>query len=45
MPKALEIKLSKEASKKWLQGKAKAAYVYWTMRKTWWKPKGLQPKK
>ena len=40
MPKALEIKLSKEASKKWLTWKKKDAYVYGTMNK-----KGLMPKK
>jgi hypothetical protein len=39
MPKALESKLKKEASKKGLKGKRKAAYVYGTLRKTGWKPK------
>lgn len=40
MPKALEQKLSKEASKEGLTGKRKDAYVYGTLRKTGWKPKG-----
>ena len=39
MPKALEVKLSKEASKKGLSWTRKDAYIYGTMRKTWWKPK------
>lgn len=40
MPKALEDKLKKEAEKKGLSGKKEAAYVYGTLRKTGWKPKG-----
>ena len=40
MPKALEKKLEKEATKKGLSGKREAAYVYGTLRKTGWKPKG-----
>ena len=39
MPKALERKLYREATEKGLKGKAKAAYVYGTLRKTGWKPK------
>lgn len=38
MPKALEEKLSKEAMAEHLKGKAKAAYIYGTMRKTGWVP-------
>lgn len=38
MPKELEEKLKKEAAKKGLSGKHKAAYIYGTMRKTGWKP-------
>jgi hypothetical protein len=37
MPKALERKLKREASKKGI--KNKGAYVYGTLRKTGWKPK------
>lgn len=40
MPKALEEKLKKEAQKKGLKGKSLGAYVYGTLRKTGWKPKG-----
>ena len=38
MPKALEQKLEKLASKKGLKGKRKDAYIYGTMRKTGWTP-------
>lgn len=38
MPKALERQLARQASKKGLSGKRKAAYVYGTLRKTGWKP-------
>lgn len=38
MPKAMEQKLKKEASKKGLSGERKNAYVYGTMRKTGWTP-------
>jgi hypothetical protein len=38
MPKALEDKLKKEASKKGLSGERKDAYVYGSMRKIGWKP-------
>ena len=38
MPKGMERKLKKEASKKGLTGKRADAYVYGTMRKTGWKP-------
>lgn len=38
MPKALEEKLKKQAKKKGLKGKRKAAYIYGTLRKTGWKP-------
>jgi hypothetical protein len=40
MPKALEDKLKKEAEKKGITGKHEDAYVYGTLRKTGWKPKG-----
>ncbi len=40
MPKKLELKLKREATKKHLTGKRKNAYVYGTLRKTGWKPKG-----
>jgi len=40
MPKALERKLKKEAAKKGLSGKRKNAYVYGSLRKMGWKPKG-----
>lgn len=39
MPKKLEDKLKREASKKGLSGKRKDAYVFGAMRKTGWKPK------
>lgn len=38
MPKKLESKLKREASKKGLKGERKDAYVYGTLRKTGWKP-------
>ena len=38
MPKALEVKLKKEARKKGLKGTRANAYVYGTMRDTGWKP-------
>ena len=38
MPKKLESRLNREASKKGLKGERKAAYVYGTLRKTGWKP-------
>ena len=38
MPKALEDKLKRQASKEGLKGKAKDAYVYGTLRKTGWTP-------
>lgn len=38
MPKAMEDALKKQANKKHLKGKQKAAFVYGTMRKTGWKP-------
>ncbi len=38
MPAKLERALKKEAAKKGLKGKRKAAYVYGTMRKTGWVP-------
>lgn len=40
MPKKLERKLEREASKKHLTGAREDAYVYGTMRKEGWKPKG-----
>lgn len=40
MPKKVEAKLAREAKKKGLTGKRKAAYVFGTMRKKLgWKPK------
>jgi hypothetical protein len=39
MPKKLESKLKREASKKGLKGERNDAYVYGTLRKTGWKPK------
>lgn len=39
MPRKLESKLKREASKKGLKGERKDAYVYGTLRKTGWKPK------
>ena len=39
MPKKIEFKLKREASKKGLKGERKDAYVYGTLRKTGWKPK------
>jgi hypothetical protein len=38
MPKALEEKLKKEATKKGLGADRAGAYVYGTLRKTGWKP-------
>lgn len=38
MPKKLESKLKREASKKGLKGERKDAYIYGTLRKTGWKP-------
>ena len=40
MPKALERKLKAEAKKKHLGKKRANAYVYGTLRKTGWRPKG-----
>lgn len=39
MPKKLEAKLKREATKAGLKGDRKNAYVYGTLRKTGWKPK------
>jgi hypothetical protein len=38
MPKALELKLKKQARKKGLKGKRADAYLYGTLRKTGWVP-------
>jgi len=38
LPKKLHEKLKKQARKKGLKGKRKAAYIYGTLRKTGWKP-------
>ena len=38
MPKELEEKLKRQATKKGFTGKRKAKYVYGTLRKTGWKP-------
>ena len=40
MPKALERKLKIEARKKGFKGKRANAYIYGTLQKTGWKPKG-----
>ena len=40
MPKKLEKELIKQARKMGMLGKRADAYVYGTMRKTGWKPKG-----
>lgn len=39
MPKKLEQKLKRKATKKGLKGERKDAYVYGAMRKAGWKPK------
>lgn len=39
MPKALEIKLAKQARKMGLMGKRRDAFIYGTLRKTGWVPK------
>lgn len=39
MPRKLERQLKRQAAKKHLTGRRKAAYVYGTMLKTGWKPK------
>lgn len=44
MPKKLEDKLKREASKDGLKGDRKNAYVYGTLRKTGWTPKGEKGK-
>lgn len=38
MPKALELKLKKEAKSKGLKGRHAEAYVYGTLRRTGWTP-------
>ena len=45
MPIKLERKLKKQATKKGLKGKRKAAYIYGTLRKTGWKPTRKKRKK
>ena len=40
MPKKLEHELMMEALKKNLKGKRRDAYIYGSLRKTGWKPKG-----
>lgn len=40
MPKKMERALKKAAKKKGLKGKQADAYIYGTLRKTGWKPKG-----
>ena len=39
MPKKLEEKLKRQASKKGFKGERADRYVYGTLRKTGWKPK------
>jgi hypothetical protein len=41
MPRALELRLRREAQKKGLSGKGEDAYAYSTVRKTGWKPKRI----
>jgi len=38
MPKELEAKLGRQATKKGLTGERRDAYIYGTMRKTGWTP-------
>lgn len=38
MPKALEERLRKRATKKGFKGKRRQAYIYGSLRKTGWKP-------
>jgi hypothetical protein len=38
MPKALEMRLAREAAKKHLTGKRRHAYIYGTLRKVGWRP-------
>jgi hypothetical protein len=45
MPKELEDKLRKLSEKKRLKGKRRNAYIYGTMRKTGWRPKGEREKR
>jgi len=45
MPKAMERKLKAQARKKGFKGKRADAYVYGTLRKTGWKPKGSKGRK
>lgn len=45
MPKELERKLKAEARRKGLKGKKADAYVYGTLRKTGWRPKGERREK
>lgn len=45
MPKALEMKLKREAKRKGLGKKRTAAYVYGTLRKTGWTPSTNKKKK
>jgi len=40
MPKQLERELQQKAMKMRLTGDRKSAYIYGTLRKTGWKPKG-----
>ncbi len=44
MPKELESKLGREASKKGLTGERRNAYIYGTMRKTGWTPSHMKGK-
>jgi hypothetical protein len=39
MPKALEIRLRREARRKGLTGRRADAYVYGSLRRTGWKPR------
>lgn len=38
MPRKLEQRLARQATKKGLTGKRRQAYIYGTMRRTGWKP-------
>jgi hypothetical protein len=40
MPKKLEANLKRQARRRGLKGKRANAYVFGTLRKTGWKPKG-----
>lgn len=45
MPKKMEEALKKEAAKRHMTGRRKAAFIYGTMRKAGWVPSTQKPKK